>query len=58
MEYARPPTMSRLRHVGHPDFDTRLAENAQVLLAPAPEPDEEDSHWPLRWAVLTPSSNR
>ena len=27
--------MSRLRHVGHPDFDTRLAENAQVLLAPA-----------------------
>ena len=32
------------REIGHPQLDAELLEHAQVLLAPAPQPDQEQLH--------------
>ena len=48
---ARHPRLDRegaplRRDVGHPQLHAQLAEHAQVLLAPAPQPDQQHFHRP------------
>jgi hypothetical protein len=42
------------RDVGHPQLDSQLAEHAQVLLAPAAQPDQQDPH---RAAPVSPPTS-
>ena len=42
------PAQPLARDVGHPDVGPQIAEDAEVLFAPAPEADQQDAHGPPR----------